>query len=557
MKNILPIIIISLISLLGVAQTNYYVSTSGNNSNNGSITTPFLSIQTALDLASAGDIIYVRSGSYAEKLWWTNSGTSGNPITITNYNDESVILSGTSASNASQGALILISSKSHIRINGIIFADNIMNYADGIYATGSGTDIEITNCEFRNIGWTLSKTTMPSSSNSAHAIIFVGTTTNSYNTILISENYIHDCITGYSESVTMAGNIDSFIIENNTINFNTNIGIDAAGHFSWTGAPDNVNYARNGSIKNNVVSDFDGPTALDAAGGIYIDGGSFITVENNTVFNYSVGFSIGCEVAGKSNEGNLIQNNLAYNCSLSGLFLGSNTTSVVNDTEVYNNTFYKCGTGTYDNGQIALLNNSGSDIKNNIMYPTDGRYAIVQFDGTVSTNPVITYNLFWRDNSITTNFFYGITGAQNTVLSNPLFENVSTYDFHLTGSSPAINAGDPSYSPEAYVYDIDGQSRLNGGSVDIGVDEYNSTLDTNSFHKSEISLYPNPTHGIININDISNYSCEIYNLNGQAIKIKEYGFDVIDISSQQDGMYILKLTNNNTLKESYIKLIKQ
>ena len=557
MKIYLSLILISFISLLGLAQTNYYVSPSGNNSNNGSINTPFLNIQNALWAATAGDNIYVRAGSYAEKLFWSNSGTIGNPITLSNYNSEAVTISGTNASNASQGALILISSKSYIRINGITFADNIMNYADGIYATGSGTDIEITNCEFRNIGWTSSKTTMPSSSDSAHAIIFVGTSSNSYNNILISDNYIHDCITGYSESVTMAGNIDSFIIENNTINFNTNIGIDAAGHFSWTGAPANVNYARNGSIKNNIVSDFDGPTALDAAGGIYIDGGSDITVENNTVFNYSVGFSVGCEVAGKSNEGNIIQNNLAYNCSLSGLFLGSNTTSVVNDTKVYNNTFYKCGTGTYDNGQIALLNNSGSDIKNNIMYPTDWRYAMVQFDGTVSTNPSITYNLFWRDNSNTTSFFYNITGAQNSILSNPLFEDASTYDFHLTASSPAINAGDPSYSPAANIYDIDGQSRLNGGSVDVGVDEYNATLYTNTFHKSEISLYPNPTHGIINIKYISNYNCEIYNLKGQAIKIKKYGLDAIDISSQQDGMYIMKLTNNNTFKESYIKIIKQ
>lgn len=557
MKIYLSLILISFISLLGLAQTNYYVSPSGNNSNNGSINAPFLNIQNALWAATAGDNIYVRAGSYAEKLWWTNSGTAGNPITLSNYNNESVILSGINASNASQGPLIQISSKSYIRIKGIIFADNIMNNADGINVTGSGTDIEITNCEFRNIGWSSSKTTMPSSSNNAHAIIFLGNTSNSYNNILVGDNYVHDCITGYSESITMVGNIDSFIIENNTINFNTNIGIDAAGHFSWTGAPANVNYARNGSIRNNIVSDFDGPTALDAAGGIYIDGGSDITVENNTVFNYSVGFSVGCEVPGKSNQGNIIQNNVAYNCGLSGLFLGSNTTSVVNDTKVYNNAFYKCGTGTFDNGQIALLNNSGSDITNNIMYPTDWRYAMVQFDGTASSSLSINYNLFWRDNSNTSSLFYNITGNQNAVLSNPLFEDATNHDFHLMVSSPAINAGDPSYSPAANVFDIDGDARLYGASVDIGVDEYSSTLSTNNFNKNDIALYPNPTNGIINIKDISNYSYQIYALNGQEIKLKEHGFDAIDISKHQNGMYILKLTNNNTLKENYIKIVKQ
>tara|TARA_B110000902_G_C14282271_1_gene577391 strand:- start:131 stop:1804 length:1674 start_codon:yes stop_codon:yes gene_type:complete len=557
MKNILSIVLLTFFSLIAVAQNNYYVSKSGNNSNNGSINSPFLNIQNALWAATAGDNIFVKSGSYAEKLWWTNSGTPDNPITLSNYNNEDVTISGTNASNASQGALILISSKSHIRINGIIFADNIMNYADGINVTGSGTDIEITNCEFKNIGWTSSKTTMPTSSNSAHAIIFIGTNASSYNNILISENYIHDCITGYSESLTMAGNIESFIIEKNTLNFNTNIGIDAAGHFSWTGAPANVNYSRNGIIRNNIVSDFDGPAALDAAGGIYIDGGSFITVENNTVFNYSVGFSVGCEVPGKSNEGNIIQNNVAYNCDLSGLFLGSNTTSLVNDTKVYNNTFYKCGTGTYDNGQIALLNNADSDIKNNIMYPANGNYAMIQFNGTISTNKSINYNLFRRDNSITTNFFYGVSGAQNSILTDPLFVDATIYDFHLKSSSPAINAGDPSYIPAANIFDIDGEARLIGAIVDIGVDEYNTTLGASNFQENEISLFPNPTKGNISIQNISNYNYKIYNLSGQVINASKFGVNSIDISSQKQGVYILKLINKTTLQEYHTKIIKQ
>lgn len=550
-------ILISFISLLGIAQTNYYVSTSGNNSNNGSINSPFLNIQNALWATSAGDNIFVRSGTYAEKLWWTNSGTDGNPITLSNYNNETVTLSGTNASNTSQGALIQISSKSYIRIDGIKFADNIMNSADGINITGSGTDIEITNCEFSNIGWTTSKTTMPSPNNSAHAIIFIGTAATSYSSILINGNYIHDCITGYSESLTIAGNVESFVIENNTINFNTNIGIDAAGHFSWTGAPENVNYARNGSIKNNIVSDFDGPSALDAAGAIYVDGGSFITVENNTVFNYSVGFSVGCEVPDRSNQGNIIQNNVAYNCSLSGLFLGSNTTSVVNDTKVYNNTFYKCGTGTFDNGQMALLNNSGSDIRNNIMYPTNGRYAMVQFDGTVSSNPSIEYNLYWRDSSNTSSLFYGISGTQNAILSNPLFVDSSSYDFHLTALSPAINAGDPNYSTDANVFDLDNESRLYGQNIDIGVDEYSKTLGTKKIQNNKISLYPNPTKGIIHIKDLFNYTCQIYTISGQVIQFREYGLDAIDISRQKEGLYIIKLTNSTTLEESYSKIIKQ
>ena len=461
--------------------TNYYVSNNGNDSNNGTtLTSSLLTIQTALNITASGDTIYVRAGTYPEKLWWANSGSNNNPITLTNYNAETVIVSGINASNPTQGAAILISSKSYIRINGLTFKDNIMNYADGINVTGSGTDIHITNCEFDNIGWTNNKTTFPSPSDSAHAIIFVGSTSTSINNIFIGGNYIHDCITGYSESITIAGNVENFLIEGNTLDSNTNIGIDAAGHFTWTGAPADVNFSRSGIIRDNTVSNYAGPEALDAAGGIYTDGGSFITIENNTVYNYKVGYSVGCEVPGNTNTGNIVRNNLAYNCSLSGLFLGSNTTSVVNNTQVYNNTFYKCGFGTFDNGQMGLQNNSGSIIKNNIFYAIDGRTAMVQFSGTTSTNKVQSYNLYWRDNGDTSNLFFDITGNTNSILANPQFINVTSNDFHISTSSPAINAGDPSYNSDSNVFDIDGQARVLNNRVDIGVDENEIDEDTSS-----------------------------------------------------------------------------
>ena len=143
------------------------------------------------------------------------------------------------------------------------------------------------------------------------------------------------------------------------------------------------------------------------------------------------------------------------------------------------------------------------------------------------------------------------------MFTDPLFANSSNNDFHLTSSSPAINAGDPNYSPVASVFDFDGGVRLYDGRVDIGVDEYGSTLKTNNFDKNEISLYPNPTTGIINMKDISDYSYKIYTINGQLIESRKYDSNIIDISNQKAGIYFIKLTNNNTLQEYYTKIIKQ
>ena len=48
------------------AQTTYYVSTSGNNSNNGlTAQTAFATLQHAADIAAAGDSVLVLAGNYA------------------------------------------------------------------------------------------------------------------------------------------------------------------------------------------------------------------------------------------------------------------------------------------------------------------------------------------------------------------------------------------------------------------------------------------------------------------------------------------------------------
>ncbi len=422
-------------------------------------------LATACSEAASGDVIFLSAGTYTGPFVLNNKSD----VTLRSYNG-TVYMEGSPFATTSGIAVLKITNSSTISVQNLVFRNNWGNLADGIKVSGYGDNISVSGCEFYDIGWTTGKTTMPDQSKSAHAIVVVGSTPTSIKNVYIGNNNIHDCITGYSESVTLVGNVEFFLVEGNRLNGNTNIGIDAAGHFSWTGAPDDVNYARSGIIRGNTVSNYAGPEGLDAAGGIYTDGGSYNLIENNTVFNYKVGFSIGCEVPGKTANGNILRSNLAYNCSLSGLFLGSNTTSSVNNSEVYNNTFYKCGTGTFDNGQIALQNNSGSTIKNNILYPTDGRLAMVQMTGTSSNSKTQAYNLYWRENGNTTNLFFNVNGETNTITQNPLFADPSIADFTITDSSPAVNAGDPYYTGAEQV-DLAGNSRIRGSRVDIGAFE--------------------------------------------------------------------------------------
>ncbi|PGO80530.1 carbohydrate-binding cenc domain protein, partial [Bacillus cereus] len=100
-KMALSVVIISVLFVIlpeKIVQASgniYYVSTTGNDSNDGtSLSTPFQTIQHAASVASAGDTVYIRGGTYRESVTPVNSGTSGNPITYQNYNDETAIISG-------------------------------------------------------------------------------------------------------------------------------------------------------------------------------------------------------------------------------------------------------------------------------------------------------------------------------------------------------------------------------------------------------------------------------------------------------------------------------
>ncbi|MGG5741905.1 carbohydrate binding domain-containing protein [Bacillus cereus group sp. IBL03679] len=101
MKMMLSVSIISFLfvappgKIVKATGTTYYVATTGSDSNNGtSLSTPFQTIQHAASVASAGDTVYIRGGTYRETAIPANSGTSGNPITYQSYNGETVIVSG-------------------------------------------------------------------------------------------------------------------------------------------------------------------------------------------------------------------------------------------------------------------------------------------------------------------------------------------------------------------------------------------------------------------------------------------------------------------------------
>lgn len=476
------------------AVTNYYVNgASGNDANTGLTAAAALkTIQAALYKTTngAGSNIYVAAGTYKERLYWPNSGAStSEKITLTNYNGGIVILDGVNATNDAQNSMIGIASKSHIKIDNIRIANNIRSFASGIYVSGSGTDVHITNCKIYNIGWTTNSSAIPTSSDNANPLVVIGTTSTSYNEIYVGGNEIYNCNTGYSEGLTLGGNVENFLIERNIVHDIKNIGIDMTGHYAWTGAPANVNFARNGNVKYNTVYRCVSPVAT--SGGIYVDGGKWINIEGNTSYENYAGISVGCENNNNNAEGINIRSNFVYNNIEAGLLIGSNQSNgkVINST-VSNNTLYQNYSKGGWGGEIHMQNMANVSFINNIIHSRSNIVVIASL-GYTSTGLSFNYNKYYSLSASASNVTFdwgGINGTTysslstfktgtgldaNSTYGNPGYVSgtLPTPNLHLSSTSASVNAGLPTYVVQTGEFDIDGGARKVNNRVDIGADE--------------------------------------------------------------------------------------
>ena len=117
---IIPLLLICLLS----SATTYYVSTTGSNNNSGTLSSPFATLNKAWSVVTAGDIIYVRGGTYTYAMMGQTtlsgkSGTSGNPITIQNYPGESPVINFSANTFTSQVIGIAMQNANYIRIKGL------------------------------------------------------------------------------------------------------------------------------------------------------------------------------------------------------------------------------------------------------------------------------------------------------------------------------------------------------------------------------------------------------------------------------------------------------
>lgn len=394
--------------------------------------------------------------------------------------------------------LITLRYPTNVTVENVTFSDHFGNNARGILIWGAGDQVNITNNIFTNIGWNTDPTLIAGFDEGTNAIMVLGNVNSgSLTNVNIAGNAVTNCILGRSEAVTIIGNVDGFLVADNYISDVTNIGIDAAGHFSWVADYDTgelldpaLNQARNGIIRNNSVIRAISP--IETSAGLYCDGCKDVVFERNIVKECGAGISIGCEVGGGKTASNVtvINNIFAFNQE-SGMFIGSLTSegsangpSSVDDCIVRNNTFYaNCqtdGADTFNDYEIFIQNSNDNVFKNNILYMLNTARGIVAAGTSTISNFDMDYNLFFRADLSEADLVISsatstLTGNEHSQYGDPGFTGINTDLFDISVSGRAANTGDPLTSIITGELDRDGGVRIQNIIADIGAQESAST----------------------------------------------------------------------------------
>ncbi len=306
-----------------------YVAPTGSDTASGSASSPILTLQRAADLATAGTTVHIAAGSYKGPVYIKNSGTLAKPIIFEPMQEAAkVIITGTPS--VADEHLFHIENQAYVIIRGLEFTkfwtNNEQITPTAIYVTGSSHNLLIENNYIHDLG-----TRVNNDKGNAHGIAVYGT--QPIKDIQINNNRIENLSLGRSEAVVINGDVTNFEVNHNQVNNNNNIGIDIIG-FEGTAETDN-DYARRGDIIGNTVtrnsiSGNPGYKGDDpSAGGIYVDGGKQVFIQNNTVTNNDIGIEVASENFQKLTEEVWVESNTVTNSIYAGLAVGGMMSNAV------------------------------------------------------------------------------------------------------------------------------------------------------------------------------------------------------------------------------------
>ncbi len=431
----------------------YYVSTNGSDANNGNINAPWLTIQFAIDQVQPGDTIFVRSGTYNEYVIFNQSGNSGQPIILSGYPNELVVLDG---NNLNWRYGIDLSENDNLVIQDLTIRDYIR---DGLRGFGV-------------VGW------------------------GSNNNIIV-KNLV----------LSLVGTPIKFAAAGSEIS--SNIEIKNITAFSYDGAGIDLGPERIANVLiQNVI--LDGPmggsdTSVD---GIAVEDGDTISIQN-VILRGHAGDGVDLKADNVTvqqvdaryyardgaklwGQNVLLENSIFLGGVLEGLTLPGAGPYVIRNNifGIANGYGYTAVIGPYESNTPS----SQATLIGNIFYTPQNQGTLIYLSPAVSLNA--SHNVYYspnREDAVITAYINGqsqsfskdqindstwsqnINTDQNSRFLDPLFLDVGNINFQLQSSSALIDQ-----IPSNLVSNIDllGRLRPNGLNSDIGPYEYYGSQST-------------------------------------------------------------------------------
>jgi hypothetical protein len=418
----------------------YYVAPNGNDSNPGTENEPWKTIGKAAATLTAGDTVYIKSGTYEERVVPEHGGSANNYIVYRAYQGNTVTIDGTSITlPAGWGGLFDITDLSYIVVSGlrIINAGPDQNNA-GILIDNSD-HVAVQNCYTYNTV-------------SSGIAVWDG------EHITLDSNEVElACNDGEQECITVAGT-NMFTIRYNLVHHSGPGSIGGEGIDAKDGSS-------NGAIHGNVVHHINRL-------GIYVDSWDKhtrnIQVYQNTVYLCADdGFAVAAEAGGLL-ENITLYNNIAYDNENAGLTVAGwgepGYNHPMKEVTIVNNTFYNNGGGSWGGGIVVENPDADSIVVRNNICSQNLQFQILVEDA--GADLIVDHNLI--DGFMS---YPGEIWGSDSVAGDPEFVNPTSADFRLQGNSPAIDKGS---SEDAPAEDFDGNMRPQGSGFDIGAFEYGS-----------------------------------------------------------------------------------
>ena len=247
-------------------------------------------------------------------------------------------------------------------------------------------------------------------------------------------------------------------------------GFDGAGIYLDNSNPAVTNCTIGGALGGNASG--------DAGGGIYCFNSPSPAITNCSIVGNSgtnLGGGIYCENSAPVLTNSRVTENITTGAAPDGD--GGGVYCYVNSSPAFINCTIAGNSATSDGGGIycweaaPVLSNSivwgnSASLSGNEIYlrniPLHSSTVTLRYcdyaDNTVDPNNIVIGN--------------GAVTATNCIVSNPLFVDVGSGDYHLQLTSPCIDTGSDALVPAGITTDLDGNPRIVSVSVDIGAYEY-------------------------------------------------------------------------------------